>query len=152
MCFSDLRNATQAAIRCGYSAKTAKQQGSRLLTNVDIAAAVAERAAKQLESADLSATRVLEEIRRLALSDVRQLFDESGNLRPLHTLTVEQAACIAGLEVVIKNAKAGDGITDTVLKLKFIDRGRYVELAAKHQGMLTEKVEHSGGVVVKWQE
>ena len=35
-------NATQAAIRCGYSARTAKQQGSRLLTNVDVSAAIAE--------------------------------------------------------------------------------------------------------------
>ena len=34
-------NATQAAIRAGYSPRTAKQQASRLLTNVDVAAAVA---------------------------------------------------------------------------------------------------------------
>lgn len=34
------RNATQAAIRAGYSEATAKQQGSRLLTRVDIRAAV----------------------------------------------------------------------------------------------------------------
>jgi hypothetical protein len=34
-------NATQAAIRAGYSEKTAKSQGQRLLTNVDIAAAFA---------------------------------------------------------------------------------------------------------------
>ena len=33
-------NATQAAIRAGYSKKTAKSQGQRLLTNVDIAAAI----------------------------------------------------------------------------------------------------------------
>jgi phage terminase small subunit len=45
-------NATQAAIRAGYSAKTAKQAGSRLLTNVDVAAAVAaaqERRARRVE-------------------------------------------------------------------------------------------------------
>lgn len=35
-------NATQAAIRTGYSAKTANEQASRLLANVKIAAAVAE--------------------------------------------------------------------------------------------------------------
>lgn len=33
-------NATQAAIRAGYSKKTAKAQGSRLLTHVDVVAAV----------------------------------------------------------------------------------------------------------------
>lgn len=35
-------NATQAAIRAGYSAKTAQEQSSRLLSNVIIAAAVKE--------------------------------------------------------------------------------------------------------------
>ena len=46
-------NATQAAIRCGYSDKTAKQQGSRLLTIVDIAEAIQEgmdARAKRVES------------------------------------------------------------------------------------------------------
>jgi len=38
-------NATQAAIVAGYSTKTAKQQGSRLLTNVDVQQAIAQRAA-----------------------------------------------------------------------------------------------------------
>ena len=35
-------NATQAAIRAGYSEKTAASQGERLLRNVEIAAAIAE--------------------------------------------------------------------------------------------------------------
>ncbi len=145
-------NATQAAIRCGYSARTANRQGSRLLSNVDIAAAVAEKAQKQLASADLSAARVLEEMRRLAFSDVRALFNESGDLRPLHELTAEQAAAIASVEVVIKNAAAGDGVTDTVHKIKTWDKPRTLEMLGKHFGLLEDRVVHSGGLVVKWQE
>ena len=53
-------NGTQAAIRVGYSAKTAKVQASRLLTNAAVAEAIGAGKAKQLERADLSATRVLE--------------------------------------------------------------------------------------------
>ncbi len=41
-------NATQAAIRAGYSEKTAAQQGCRLLTNVKVAAAIVEARAKRL--------------------------------------------------------------------------------------------------------
>ena len=48
-------NATQAAIRCGQAEKTARQQGSRLLTDADIAAAIAEGQARQLEAAELIA-------------------------------------------------------------------------------------------------
>lgn len=52
-------NATQAAIRAGYAAKTANREGSRLLSNVDIAAAIAAKAANTSEKLDLSAERVL---------------------------------------------------------------------------------------------
>lgn len=142
-------NATEAAKRCGYSAKTAMQQGSRLLTNVEIANAVADGKDRQLAKADLSATRVLEELRRLAFADVRTLFDEAGNLRPLHTLTADQAACIAGLEVIIKNAEAGDGKTDKVHKIKLLDKTKSLEMLAKHFALLTDKIEHSGGLVIQ---
>ena len=89
----------------------------------------------------LSVESTVEAIRRGQQYDIRRLLNQDGNFKPIHELTEEEALCIAGAEVIIKNAKAGDGITDTVLKLKFIDRGRYVELAAKHQGMLIEKRE-----------
>lgn len=52
-------NATQAAIRAGYAAKTANREGSRLLSNVDVANAVSEKAAQKAAALDLSAERVL---------------------------------------------------------------------------------------------
>jgi phage terminase small subunit len=141
-------NAAQAAIRAGYSPKTADRQGSRLLSKAEIAAAVAAKQTKQLETADLTAVRVLEELRRLSFSDVRGLFDEHGNLRPLHTLTQEQAACIASLEVVKKNLTSGDGQIDTVNKIKIWDKTRSLEMLAKHFGLLVERLEHSGGITI----
>lgn len=51
-------NATQAAIRAGYSAKTAEQQGSRLLRNVQVAAAIEERGAKLAKKVGTTAERV----------------------------------------------------------------------------------------------
>jgi len=52
-------NATQAAIRAGYSEKTAKQQGSRLLTNVDILARVRELRSEQVKRLGISADWVI---------------------------------------------------------------------------------------------
>lgn len=55
-------NATQAAIRAGYSAKTAQEQASRLLSNAMVAARVAELKAKRAEKADRTAQDVLNDI------------------------------------------------------------------------------------------
>lgn len=143
-------NGKQAAIRAGYAAKTAEVQASRLLTLPKVAAAVAEGQAKRLDSADLSAVRVLEEIRRLAFADVRLLFDERGNLRPIHTLNAEQSACIASLEVIKKNAEAGDGKIDTIHKLRVWDKTKSLEMLAKHFALLTEQIQHTGDVTFRW--
>jgi len=139
-------NATAAAERAGYHPKMA----AALMANPSIRGAVAEKTQQQLAKADITAERVLQEIGRLAFSDVRALFDANGKLKPLHTLTAEEAACIAGLEVIVKNAEAGDGHMDTVHKVKVWDKSKNLEMLAKHFALLTEKIEHSGGLTIRW--
>lgn len=133
-------NGTQAAIRAGYSAKSARVQGTRLLADAAIAAAVAKKTAKRLAKADLTAERVLEEYRRLAFIDVRSYFDEQGNVKPMSQLTADQGAALASLEVVLKNAEAGDGHTDRVHKFKVWDKTRALEALAKHFGLLADQM------------
>ena len=72
-------NATQAAIRAGYSKATAKQQGSRLLTNVDVATAVAELKKELLESMGVTQEGVLYDLVRL--KDTCMELDEKGKSR-----------------------------------------------------------------------
>lgn len=104
-----------------------------------------------LKDAELSADATVEAIRRGAQYDIRAFFDAKGNLRPLKDLSEAEAWAIAGFEVVIKNVTAGDGQQDTVAKIKLVDRAKYVDMAAKHFGLLIEKIEHSGAVVVRWE-
>lgn len=59
-------NATQAAIRAGYSKHTAKSQGQRLLTYVDIKAEVGTKTKKQVEKVDISAEYVLSSLKEVA--------------------------------------------------------------------------------------
>lgn len=66
-------NATQAAIRCGYSAKTAEQQASRLLRNVKIASAVQDAMAKRAARTEITADRVLQELAKIGFSDIRKV-------------------------------------------------------------------------------
>lgn len=60
-------NATQAAIRTGYSEKTAKMQGSRLMTNDDIKTRVAELRDAYLDENIMTAKQVEYELTRIAL-------------------------------------------------------------------------------------
>lgn len=109
---------------------------------VTLARQAAQRAYLQREA--LTAERVLEEIRRLAFSDIRSLFDDKGNLRRLKELTPEQAAAIASVEVVTRNLTSGDDQLDTIHKLKVWDKPKSLEMLAKHFKLLTEKVEVTG--------
>lgn len=61
-------NATRAAIRAGYAQKTARQQGARLLTNVDIQLAIQEAMNGRAERTELTADEVVTEIRRIAMA------------------------------------------------------------------------------------
>ncbi len=141
-------NATQAAIRAGYSEATAHSAGPRLLGNVGVAAAIAKQTARQLERTDLTASRVLEELRRLSFCDMRGFYDEHGNLKPIQELNDEQGSALAGMEVIIKNAEAGDGVTDRVHKFKVWDKTRALEMLAKHFKLLTDvmKIEDANAI------
>lgn len=145
-------NGKQAAIRCGYSVKTAESQASRLLRNAQVAAAVADGQAKRLQTAELSAVRVLEEMRRLAFFDVADIFDAEGNLRPIHDIPAEARAAIAGIEVARANFDKTDGkkSDEWLHKVKLASKDRTLEMLAKHFGLLIERVEHSGGMDIRW--
>jgi len=142
--FIACQNGSEAARRAGYSARTANRASASLLTNVVISRAIAQGTAAALKKADLSAARVLEELRRLAFVDVTGVFTDAGNLRPFSEWTAEQRAALAGFEVVIKNAAAGDGHTDTVHKVKLSDKVKALDLLARHFALLHDQVTIEG--------
>jgi hypothetical protein len=99
---------------------------------------IASLAAKKLAKTELTAAVTVETIRRGALYDVRRLFDSNGNLRPVHELDEAEAMPIAGIEV--QKRKNGED-TDTIVKVRLADRGRYVEMAAKYHALLVDRTE-----------
>lgn len=141
-------NATQAAIRAGYSEKTADVQGPRLLGNARVRAAVAVGQSKRLITAEVKAERVLRELARIAFNDARSFFD-ANNIRPVSELDDDQGAVIAGFEVLKKNVAAGDGHVDTIHKFKLCDKLKALEILAKHLGLLKEIIEHQGKVTLE---
>ena len=71
-------NATQAAIRAGYSPKTAQQQGSRLLINAVMQATVTAQQTEQLAAVEVRSAEVLRELMAIAHTDLRTLAEQSG--------------------------------------------------------------------------
>ncbi len=73
-------NATQAAIRAGYSAKTAYSQGERLLRNVEVAAAVAEAKPARSERTKINQDWVIERLVGVyeASMEARPVCDKNG--------------------------------------------------------------------------
>ena len=85
-------NATQAAVRAGYSEKTARAIGCENLTKPAIQEAIATAQRQLAEETGITARRVKEELARLAFVDMRGFFDTVGNLKPIYSLTEEQGA------------------------------------------------------------
>jgi phage terminase small subunit len=149
-------NATQAATRAGYSAKTANEQGARLLANVSVRSAIEAAKAERSERTHITQDRVLQELARIAFFDLRKLYREDGALKAMHELDDDAAAVLAGVDVV---EMAGgmkvevDGEMQHVpmytKKTKIPDKVAALGLAMRHLGMLKDKLEHSGDLIVK---
>lgn len=131
------RNATQAAITAGFSPKTARAQGCKLLTHTDIVKTLAEATARIEAISGLSVERTLQEIARVAYQDPRRLYDEHGNLKPVHELDDDMAASIASVEVVEEFEGHGSDRTHVgyTKKIKLWDKNSALVTAARHLGL-----------------
>ena len=133
-------NATQAAIRAGYSAKTAEVQGCKMLSNPKIAAALQIAMDARSEKTEITAERVLKELGRVAFGNQRALMTWGPNgvkLRPSSALTEDEAAMVS--EVAETETLNGGS-----LKLKTHDKIRALELIGKHLGMFKEGANEDG--------
>ena len=130
-------NATRAAIRAGYSAHTARSQGQRLLTDVDVQAAIQEAMKARSKRVEISADRVLQEVSRLAFFDPRKLFDASGFLRPINEWDDDTAAAVEN----ITNREIFDGSGDqrSIIGIQksvtVSNKPKALELLGKHLGI-----------------
>jgi phage terminase small subunit len=123
-------NGAQAAIRAGYSAKTAKEIAYELLNRSHIAAAVQVKQQELSAKTGVTAQRVIQETARLALSDIAQLFDEAGTPLSPHLLPEDVRRSIASIEI------EHNAIRETkTYKYKFWDKNAALEKLFKHLGI-----------------
>jgi phage terminase small subunit len=137
-------NATQAAIRAGYSEKTARQIGYENLTKPHIIDAIAKAMAARSERTRVSQDRVITGIAELAFYDIADLFDEKGSLRSVHELSPMLRRAVAGIEVRELYNEDGKNI-GRLSKVKLADRKGNLEVLGRHLKLFTDKVEHEAG-------
>ena len=138
-------NATQAAIRAKYSKKTAGAIGEENLKKPDIAKAIQAEMDKRGKRTEITADKVLQEIAKLGFADIRRVFNEHGQLLPVHMLPQEVAASISSIEVVTTRIPGSDPVeVEHTSKIKFWDKRGSLELLGKHLKLFTDKVEISG--------
>ena len=120
------------------NSKTINEAASRLLKNSKVAAIISEIMKKSAETVGLTVERTLREIARLSYSDVRKLFDDQGELRPIHTLDDDTAATVASVEQLEEFGQGDDGarkLTGYTKKLKVWDKNAALEKAMKYLGL-----------------
>ncbi|HWQ76568.1 MAG TPA: terminase small subunit [Syntrophomonas sp.] len=141
-------NATQAAIRAGYSAKTAEVIGFENLRKPKIQELINKAMQGRSERTEITADRVLQEYARLGFFDPRKLFNDDGSPKGIHELDDETAAVLAGLDVIeIWEGKGEDRhFVGYLKKYKLADKKGALDSIARHLGMFNDRLEFSGQV------
>lgn len=144
-------NATQAAIRSGFSKKTAQEQSSRLLSNAMVAEKIQELMNMRSKRTQISADVILEELLRLARVDIAGAYDKDGKLLPVHMMAEDVRRAIASIDVFEEFEGVGrdrEYVGDTK-KLKFYDKTKALELLGKHLKLFTDVTEHKGKLTLE---
>jgi phage terminase small subunit len=132
------KNATQAAIRTGYSARSAKSIATENLSKPAIRSAIdrceAHEIARVQEATGITLERTLTELGRTAFYDVRKLFHEDGSPKAIQDLDDETASAVEGIEVVEQFAGSGQERqhTGTIRRYKLAKRTTSLDMILKH--------------------
>lgn len=148
-------NATQAAIRAGYSEKTANEQASRLLANVNIQSFVAGLKAERVEQVGIDAAYVLRRLVEIDQMDVLDIVKDDLSLKPVNEWPATWRRYISGFDVAEMFESTGEGgareLAGLLKKIKWPDKVKNLELLGKHVDVqaFKEKTEISGGITVE---
>ena len=145
-------NATQAAIRAGYSRRTARAIGQENLTKPAVAEAVDAGKKRIADRAEVTVERIVQEAAAIAFHDTRKLFHEDGRLKAPHELDDETSAAIAGIEVEEMFEGRGEARTHVgrLHKVKRWEKTKALELLAKFRKMFDDapKLNVNAGAII----
>lgn len=129
-------NATQAAIRAGYSVKTANEQGSQNLAKLSIQQVIAERMAERSRRTGVNQDRVVLELAKIAFVKMTDIVDSEGNIKG--DAAEDDLACIESVKY--KHSDTDTGYSEE-REVKIASKLKALELLGKHLGMWNDKVD-----------
>lgn len=125
-------NGTRAAIRAGYSVKTAAEQASRLLRNVKVQEAIETAMARRSRRTGVIQDRVLNELAKLAFVQITDVIDpDSAEIK--RDAAEEDLACIQSVRI-----KPNEWGVEREVKL--YDKKSALELLGRHLGMFKDNL------------
>lgn len=140
------RNGTKAATEAGFSARSAHSTSTRLLNNPKVREEINKRLEKLQDKLELSAERVLLEMKRLAFYDPADLYDENGVLIPIKDLPEDTRRAIKGWDVEQNESqdinKAGDVTkieTRTSIKPRLADKRPVLRDLGQHLDLFDDE-------------
>ncbi|WP_312047753.1 terminase small subunit [Anaerotignum sp.] len=138
-------NATQAAIRAGYSPQTAYSIGQENLNKPEIKNALEKAMAERSRRTGISADRVLMELAKMAFVNPKDVINMSdGSVRK--DASDDDLACVQSVKVKTSYFDTGETIEK---ETKLYDKKASLELLGKHLGIFTDKVKVEGSTVVQ---
>lgn len=138
-------NATQAAIRAGYSPHTAKEIGCENLSKPHIRARVEKELAERSKRTGINQDRVIRELARIALVNPVDVINmDEATIKEM--ASADDTAAI--LSVKVKKIPSEEG-TITEREIRMADKIKALELLGKHLGMFNEKLNINAEMAVK---
>lgn len=122
-------NATQAAIRAGYSEKSSRNQGARMMANDDILDRIAELKAERNEQVGVDAAYVLRRLTEIDQMDVLDILLANGELKPIKDWPKVWRTTLSGMDVV---EMASADSAALLKKIKWPDKVKNLELLGRH--------------------
>ena len=129
-------NATQAAIRAGYSVGSARDIGCENLTKPNIQQAIAEKMAERSRRTGVNQDRVVLELAKLAFVKMTDIVDSHGRIKD--TATDDDLACIESMKYKSSESETGSSVER---EIKIASKMKALELLGKHLGMWNDKID-----------
>jgi len=140
-------NATRAAIAAGYSEKSAARQVTRMLKNVRVRKLIERLQSERASRLEVKADRVVEELTRLAFSNMQDFTRVEGG-KPVLDLSQISRDQFAAIQEIREDTTggAGDGERKVVIRttVKLSDKTKNLELLGRHLGMFQDNVKVTG--------
>lgn len=130
-------NATQAAIRAGYSIKYADREGHKLVENSRVSEAIEKALAERSRRTGINQDRVIQELAKIAFVNITAIVNNDCEILP----DAEEADLAAIESVKVKTIPTKSGEVGVEREVKLSSKLKALELLGKHLGMWNDKLD-----------